>query len=502
MSNELIRQRRAKLEQWGALGVTPYAYRFPVTHVAARIHAAADDMAAAEAGVAVAGRLVALRGHGKTCFGHIQDRSGRIQVYFRRDDLGELFQQVDLLDVGDIVGVEGFVFRTRTGEITVHVRGFQLLAKGLRPLPEKWHGLKDVETRFRQRYVDLIVNPEVREIFRVRARFITAMRRWLDERDFLEVDTPTLQPIYGGAFATPFVTHHEALDMPLYLRISNELYLKRLMVGGLERVYEIARDFRNEGIDRTHNPEFSQLEFYQAYADYQDIRQEAEELLVYAIEAAVGRLDLRYGDMEISLARPWRTATYFGLLQEATGEDLLGADEARLREVARRCHADLGQAKGYGKVVDALFSDLVQPKLINPTFVLDYPYEISPLAKRKRGEPRLVERFELFIAGMELANCFSEQNDPLEQESQFDLQGEFRAEGDLEAQVKDFDYLRSLQYGMPPTGGIGFGLDRFAMLLTDSHNIRDVLLFPHLRPEAVGGADAEPADDDGAPAGS
>lgn len=502
MSNELIRQRRAKLERWGALGVTPYGYRYSVTHVAAQIHAAADDLAAAEATVSVAGRLVALRGHGKTCFGHLQDRSGKIQVYFRRDDLGELFQQVDLLDVGDILGVEGFVFRTRTGEITVHVRSFQLLSKGLRPLPEKWHGLKDVETRFRQRYVDLIVNPEVREIFRVRARFITAMRRWLDARDFLEVDTPTLQPIYGGAFATPFVTHHEALDMPLYLRISNELYLKRLMVGGLERVYEIARDFRNEGIDRTHNPEFSQLEFYQAYADYQDIRQAAEEMLVEAIQAAVGTLHLRYGEMEIDLNRPWRVGTYFGLLQEATGEDLLGADEGRLREVARRCHADLGQAKGYGKVVDALFSDLVQPKLVNPTFVLDYPYEISPLAKRKRGEPRLVERFELFVAGMELANCFSEQNDPLEQEAQFDLQGRFRTEGDLEAQVKDLDYLRALQYGMPPTGGIGFGLDRFVMLLTDSHNIRDVLLFPHLRPEAGEGPDADPADDGPAPAGS
>jgi lysyl-tRNA synthetase class 2 len=399
-----------------------------------------------------------------------------------------------------VIGVEGFVFRTRTGETTVHAREVEILAKSLRPLPEKWHGLKDVETRFRQRYVDLIVNPEVREIFKVRARFIAALRRWLDARDFLEVDTPTLQPIYGGAFATPFVTHHEALDMPLYLRISNELYLKRLIVGGLDRVYEIARDFRNEGIDRTHNPEFSMLEFYQAYADYQDIRVEAEELLVDAIQAATGSLSITYGPHQIDMTPPWKAGTYFGLLQEATGEDLIGADEDKLRQVAFNHDADLGNAKGYGKVVDALFSELVQPKLIEPTFVLDYPFEISPLAKRKRGDDRLVERFELFIAGMEVANCFSEQNDPAEQEHQFDLQGKYREEGDMEAQVKDTDYLRALQYGMPPTGGIGFGIDRLVMLLTDSHNIREVLLFPQLKPETPeeAAADSGETTEDGA----
>ena len=484
MSNELIRQRRDKLKTWIDMGVAPYAYRYPFTHLAEAIHGDQENMVAREASVAVAGRLVAKRGHGKTCFAHVQDQSGKIQVYFKKDDMGDAFHVVDLFEVGDLIGVEGFVFRTRTGETTVHARSVQLLAKSLRPLPEKWHGLKDVETRFRQRYVDLIVNPEVREIFRVRARFVTAMRHWLDERGFIEVDTPTLQPIYGGAFATPFVTHHEALDMDLYLRISNELYLKRLIVGGLDRVYEIARDFRNEGIDRTHNPEFSQLEFYQAYADYEDIKAEAQELLVHAIGAAIGRLQTRYGELEIDFTPPWRSATFFGLLNEAAGEDLLGADEPRLRAVAARHGVDLGNARGYGKVVDALFSEMVQPGLVQPTFVLDYPYEISPLAKRKRGEPRLVERFELFIAGIEMANCFSEQNDPTEQEAQFDLQGQFREEGDLEAQVKDLDYLRALQYGMPPAGGIGFGIDRFTMLLTDSHNIREVLLFPHLRPEA------------------
>lgn len=495
MSSELIRQRREKIADWAARGVPAYGYQYPVTHTAAAIHADAPAMIDAAAPVRIAGRLVAKRGHGKTVFGHIQDRSGRVQVYLKRDDLGEaVFEQVDLLDVGDLIGLEGFIFRTRTGETTVHVREVQLLAKSLRPLPEKWHGLKDTETRFRQRYVDLIVNPEVREVFRTRARFITAIRAWLDARDFIEVDTPVLQPVYGGAFATPFTTHHAALDMTLYLRISNELYLKRLIVGGLDRVYEIARDFRNEGIDRTHNPEFSLLEYYQAYADYNDIRLQAEEMLVAATRAAIGGLTFPFGEQTLDLTPPWRTGTFFGLLEEATGEDLLNADEARLREVARTHRVDLGGARGYGKVVDTLFSDLVQPKLIQPTFVLDYPFEISPLAKRKRGEPRLVERFELFMAGMEMANCFSEQNDPLAQEAAFDDQARYREEGDLEAQVKDTDYLRALQYGMPPTGGIGFGLDRLTMLLTDSHNIREVLLFPHLRPETPEEAAAEEDD--------
>jgi len=493
VSNELIRQRREKLNAWKELGVAPFGYGYPVTHTAAEILEDQDAMVEGAAKARVAGRLMAKRGHGKTCFGHVQDRSGRIQVYFKRDDLGEAFDRVELYDVGDIVGVSGFVFRTRTGETTIHVESTELLAKGLRPLPEKWHGLKDVETRFRQRYVDLFVNPEVREIFKVRARFISAVRRWLDDRDFIEVDTPTLQPVYGGAFATPFVTHHEALDMPFYLRISNELYLKRLIVGGLDRVYEIARDFRNEGIDRTHNPEFSLLEYYQAYADYKDILKQAEEMLVYAAQQAIGGLSLQYGDHVVDLSPPWKQGTYFGLLEEATGKNLIDADEAALRAVAREHKVDMGGAQGYGKVVDTLFSDLVQPKLVQPTFVLDYPFPISPLAKRKRGEPRLVERFELFIAGMEVANCFSEQNDPLEQEHQFDLQAKEREAGDLEAQVKDTDYLRALQYGMPPTGGIGFGIDRLTMLLTNSHNIRDVLLFPALRPETPDEAEEAPA---------
>jgi lysyl-tRNA synthetase class 2 len=501
MTNELIRVRRQKVDDWRALGVEPWAYAYAVSHKAADIHGDADAMvnATIPVNVTVAGRLVGKRGHGKTCFAHLLDATGKIQLYFKRDDLGDLFDRVEMLDVGDVIGAAGFVFRTRTGETTVHVTSFELLAKSLRPLPEKWHGLKDVETRFRQRYVDLIVHEDVREIFRKRARFISAMRRWLDDHDFLEVDTPTLQPIYGGAFATPFVTHHEALGIPFYLRISNELYLKRLIVGGLERVYEIARDFRNEGIDRTHNPEFSLLEFYQAYADYTVIREEAEELLSYAFHETLKKDELTYGEHTISLKRPWAVGTYFGLLEEATGKNLLDADEATLRAVAREHRVDLGGAAGYGKVVDTLFSDLVQPKLIQPTFVLDYPFAISPLAKRKRGEPRLVERFELFIAGMEVANCFSEQNDPLEQEAQFDLQADFREKGDLEAQVKDMDYLRALQYGMPPTGGIGFGVDRLVMLLTDSHNIRDVLLFPALKPETP--EEAAAADDpDDAPA--
>lgn len=407
----------------------------------------------------VAGRLVAKRGHGKTCFGHLQDRTGRVQVYFRRDDLGDsVFEQVDLLDVGDLVGVEGFVFRTRTGETTIHVRSLQLLAKSLRPLPEKWHGLKDVETRFRQRYVDLIVNPEVREIFRKRARFITGLRRWLDNRDFLEVDTPVLQPLYGGAFAEPFTTHHAALDMTLYLRISDELYLKRLIVGGFDRVYEIARDFRNEGIDRTHNPEFSLLEYYQAYADYQVIRGQAEEMLVEAVQGALGSLQFKFGEMELDLTPPWKVGTFFGLLQEATGLDLLNADEARLREVAKVHRVDLGGARGLRQSGG---HDLLRPgpAEARPAHVrarLPVRDQSAGQAEAGRAAPG-GGRFELFMAGMEVANCFSEQNDPLEQEAAFDDQASYREAGDLEAQVKDVDFLRALQYGMPPTGGIGSG---------------------------------------------
>jgi lysyl-tRNA synthetase class 2 len=405
--------------------------------------------------------------------------------------------------VGDWIGVEGAVFRTRTGEITVKVDSVDLLAKSMRPLPEKWHGLKDPETRFRQRYADLFTNLEVREVFRRRARLVSAIRSFLDEQEYLEVETPVLQPLYGGAFARPFVTEHNALGMPLYLRISNELYLKRLIVGGFERVYEFARDFRNEGMDRSHNPEFTLLEYYQAFADVHDMMTLTERLVGHAVQAATGGLTVTWQGQALDFTAPWPRLSMLDEVGRVVGEDVSALDPAQLGRLTAARGIGTRPGTGAGGLLDALFSELVQPGLTQPCFVVDFPVETSPLARVSRVRPGVVERFEVYVGGMELANAFSEQNDPAAQRAAFEAQMNLRAAGDDEAQVMDHDYVRALEYGMPPTGGVGIGIDRLAMLVTDSRSIRDVVLFPQLGPEEglgqAGDDDEEPAPPDGAP---
>jgi len=481
---ELMRQRREKLARWRALGVEPYAYRFDPSHRAADLVARGDAVTEAPGErVRVAGRILTLRGHGKAGFAHLLDGSGRIQLYFRAEHLGEQFARYELLDVGDWIGVSGPLFRTRTGEITIRVDELELLAKAVRPLPEKWHGLRGPETRFRQRYADLFMNLDVREVFRKRARLTSAMRAFLDERGYLEVETPVLQPLYGGAFARPFVTRHLSLDMDLYLRISNELYLKRLIVGGLERVYEFSRDFRNEGMDRTHNPEFTMLEFYQAYADVHDMMELTEALLADAVRRASGAMQVAWEGETLDFAPPWPRLSMLDAVGEKVGEPVSDLDAARLARLARAHGVEPRPGTGAGGLLDELFSALVQPGLRQPCFVVDFPREVSPLARAKRGNPSVVERFEVFVAGMEIANAFSEQNDPEAQAQAFQEQMTRRAAGDEEAQVMDHDYVRALEYGMPPTGGVGIGMDRLAMLVTGARSIREVILFPQLRPE-------------------
>jgi lysyl-tRNA synthetase class 2 len=507
---ELIRQRREKLARWRALGIEPYAYRYQVTHHVADLLARGEAVTSDPGDRArIAGRIVSLRGHGKAGFGHLLDATGRLQIYFRADRLGPQFARYELLDVGDWIGVEGRLFRTRTGEITVGAEDVELLAKSMRPLPEKWHGLRDPETRFRQRYADLFMNLPVRETFRRRARLISAIRAHLDGRGYLEVETPVLQPIYGGAFARPFTTRHHALDMELYLRISNELYLKRLIVGGLERVYEFSRDFRNEGMDRFHNPEFTLLEFYQAFADVYEMMEVTQSLLCDAIGRVHGGLSLTYQEEALDFTPPWPRLSMLDAVSEAAGESVHDLDPVRLARLAARHGVEARPGAGAGALLDALFSELVQPGLRQPVFVVDFPVETSPLARVSRGNSRVVERFELFVAGTELANAFSEQNDPEAQAAALEVQTALRESGDEEAQVMDRDYIRALEYGMPPTGGVGIGLDRLTMVLTDSRSIRDVILFPQLRPEegraeAAGDGDEEEAaaaDPDPADAG-
>jgi lysyl-tRNA synthetase class 2 len=488
----LQEDRLQKLAAWRGRGVLPYPYAFQRTHTTPEVREREKELGTQT--VALAGRLMTLRGHGKTSFGHLQDQGGRLQVYARQDELGDdRYSAWSLLEVGDLVGVRGEVFRTRTDELTLKVRDFELLAKALRPLPDKWHGLADKEVRYRQRYVDLLVNPQVRDVFVKRSKILAALRARLQERGFLEVETPVLQPLYGGASARPFVTHHHALDMDLYLRIAPELYLKRLIVGGFEGVFEVARNFRNEGMDRSHNPEFTMLELYVAYWDYEDMMRWTEELL-RGVAADVGATRLTFGEHDIDLGAPFARVRFMEALEGAAGVPLHGAGTEALRVVARRHHVDFAAGDSSSRLLDALFSALVEPHLVQPTFVVDYPKELSPLAKDHRDEPGLVERFELFVAGMELANAFSELNDPLEQRRRFEAQLELRAGGDLEAQPLDEDYLRALEYGMPPAGGLGLGIDRLVMVLTDSASIRDVLLFPALRPEtsvAVAAPDPE-----------
>jgi len=502
-TNDLIRRRLAKLEALRAGGTDPFGRRFAVTHwggeLGRRFHAAGDDELKQAGPVVVAGRVVALRHHGKACFAHLRDQSGQIQLYARADGLGESYALFTDLDVGDFIGVSGELFRTRTGELTVAVRSFEFLAKSLRPLPEKWHGLKDVETRYRRRYVDLVMNPKVREVFVVKSRLIREMRAFLDARGFLEVETPMMQPIPGGAAAKPFVTHHNALDMALYLRIAPELYLKRLVVGGLDRVYEINRSFRNEGISTQHNPEFTMLEFYQAYADYEDLMTLTEEMFAHLGREMLGATTLRYQGEEVSLAGPWRRLTFFDAISEAVGS-AVGPEtsEAVLRKAAVAAAVPEPKA-GAGAVGlwKDVFDTLVEPGLVQPTFITDFPIELSPLSKRKGGDPRLVDRFELFICRREIANAYSELNDPIDQRRRFEEQAHMRERGDEEAHWMDEDFVRALEYGMPPTAGEGIGIDRLAMLLTDSPSIRDVILFPHLRPERSAAGQAAADDEEG-----
>jgi lysyl-tRNA synthetase class 2 len=508
MSEELsqvLRIRREKLAELEERGVVPFGYGYDRTHLSA---AAIGDFEAAERGESlseqghgpharVGGRIVAWRGHGKSAFAHLEDGEGRIQLYFRKNVLGdEAFADLDLLDLGDWLGAEGPLFRTRTGEITVQVESWELLTKSLRPLPmgkvevdpetgerTVYSGFADQESRYRQRYADLAVNPEVREVFRTRARVIAEIRRFLDGEGFLEVETPALQPLYGGAAARPFVTKHNALDRTMYLRIADELYLKRLIVGGFERVYEIAKDFRNEGLSRFHNPEFTMLEFYQAFADYEDMMELVERLLIHVVEAVHQGSRLTFQGEEIRFQAPFSRVVLLEALGEALGADPTELSDADLRARAEELSIPELDGAGRGKLYDKLFGELVQPALVQPTFVVDYPVELSPLAKRHRGKAGLTERFELFIAGQEIANAFSELNDPVDQRSRFEGQSRLRAGGDDEAHQIDEDYIRAMEYGMPPTGGLGMGVDRLIMLLTDQPSIRDVILFPVLRTE-------------------
>jgi lysyl-tRNA synthetase class 2 len=488
--NELIRQRHAKLQVLRQRGVDPFGARYPVTHWAAPLHAelgsATEDELKAVGPVGLAGRVVTLRHHGKTCFAHLMDHTGRIQLYARADRLGDDYPLFTELDLGDFIGVTGDMMRTRTGELTVAVTAFTFLTKSLRPLPEKWHGLKDVETRYRQRYVDLVVNPESRRIFLLRSRIIQALRAFLDARGFVEVETPMMQPIPGGAIARPFKTHHNALDMDLYLRIAPELYLKRLVVGGFERVYEISRVFRNEGVSTRHNPEFTILEFYQAYADYTDLMATTEAMFADLAHSLLGTLTLTWGEHTVDLTPPWRRLPFFEALSQALGLTVTPeTDPATLAPaaVARGLTVAGGPADTIWKDV---FDELVEPTLVQPTFVTDFPIELSPLAKRKRDQPRLVERFEGYIGCRELVNAYSELNDPIDQLDRFRQQAALLARGDQEAHWLDEDYVRALEYGMPPTAGEGVGIDRLVMLFADQPSIREVILFPHLRPEAPG----------------
>ena len=501
--SRVMKARLEKLEALRARGVEPFAYSCDVTQLAVPSTAAfeaaegADEPAGGEVSGRWAGRMVGFRSHGRSAFADLEDRSGRIQVYFKRNELGaDAFSLLDLLDRGDWIGVEGSLFRTRMGQVTIQADGFELLCKSLRPLPlgkvevddetgdrVTYSGFADREARYRQRYADLAVNPRVRDVFRARTVIISAARRFLDDLGFVEVETPVLQPLYGGASARPFVTHHHALDRRLYLRIADELYLKRLIVGGLDRVYEISKDFRNEGIDRFHNPEFTMLEFYQAFADYEDMMQVVERLMVTLAEAVGRRSRVVYQGTEIDLSPPFARLSFVDALAERLGEDPLGLSRAELHARAAALGADGLGGAGKGKLMDKLFGELVQPSLVQPTFVVDHPRELSPLAKARRGAPERSERFELYVAGEELANAFSEMNDPIAQRARLEEQAALGAAGDAEAQVVDEDYIRALEYGLPPTGGVGIGIDRVVMMLTDQASIRDVILFPTLREE-------------------
>jgi lysyl-tRNA synthetase class 2 len=481
-ANDLWRIRMEKLELFRQAGIEPYADHYVRTHKALDIINHFEELEGQE--VSIAGRIMSKRDQGKVIFVHIQDFSGRIQVYIRMDELGQtLFDIITKFDVGDIIGVNGKVFRTKRGEISIHAANVKMLSKAMRPLPEKFHGLTNVETRYRQRYLDLIMNPDVRQVFVIRSKIIQHMRSFLEERDFLEVETPTLHTIPGGAAARPFITHHNALDIDLYLRIALELPLKRLIVGGFEKVFEIGRAFRNEGISIKHNPEFTMMELYQAYANVDDIMELTEKLIAYIVQKVHGTTELTYQGQYLEFKTPWRRLPMLEGILEFSGvdfRDVLTDEEARKIAQAKGLHVDEDASRG--KIINEFFEEFVEPNLIQPTFITGHPVEISPLAKRNAEHPEYTDRFEAFIYGREIANAFSELNDPIDQRQRFEAQAAERAKGDDEAHILDEDFVQALEYGLPPTGGLGIGIDRLVMFLTDCSSIRDVILFPTMRP--------------------
>ena len=483
--NDQMLVRRDKLAQYEADGIYPFGQRFVVQHKALQIKDEFRDFDGQP--VVLAGRLMTIRSHGKTAFANLRDLSGDIQVYFRQDVMGEdTYKYVKMLDMGDLVGIEGHVFKTQKGEVTVKVNKLTLLSKSLRPLPEKWHGLKDTELRYRQRYVDLIVNPSVRETFVKRTKIVAKIREYLNRNQFMEVETPMMHAIPGGAAARPFITHHNALDIDIYMRISPELYLKRLIVGGLERVYEINRSFRNEGVSIRHNPEFTMMESYQAYGNFEDAIALTEGIVSYCAKEVLGTTKINYQGMDIDLTPPWNRITMQEGIKQYTGEDFDAVETlSEARAIADRLNVEYGDADGIGKIMNLCFEEYVEENLMQPTVVYGHPVEISPLAKQNREKPLTTERFEIFIYGRELANGYSELNDPIDQKQRFESQLKEREAGDDEAHRMDEDFVTALEYGLPPTAGLGIGIDRLVMFLTDSASIRDVLLFPLMKPEVA-----------------
>ncbi len=492
-TNELIKRRFEELAELNEKGFEAFAYSYDVDNYSENIKNNFEELDQKD--VKIAGRIMAIRRMGKASFTHIQDRDGRIQIYLRKDEVGSEYDAFKLMDIGDIVGVTGYVFKTRTGETSVHVKSITLLSKSLRPIPIAKESVDDEgnkvihdqfadkELRYRQRYVDLIVNPEVKEVFKKRSAIVTTIRSFLDRNEFVEVETPVLQPVYGGAAARPFVTHHNTLDMDLYLRIADELYLKRLIVGGFDRVYEISKDFRNEGIDKTHNPEFTMLELYVAYKDYDWMMKFTEQMVEDVATKVFGKTEFEIDGTMIDFKGPWIRLSMVDSIKDATGVDITNTNSDELKAALKKYNIELADNANNGKMIDELFGAAVEPSIVQPTFVVDYPIEISPLAKKHRTKDGLVERFEGYVLGREICNAFSELNDPIDQKERFMSQVELKEAGDDEANPIDDDYIRAMEFGMPPTAGLGIGIDRLVMLLTNQSTIRDVILFPQMRKE-------------------
>ena len=491
--NELIKRRHEELNELKESGISPYAYSFDIDSFSDDIKQNFKEDE--KKNVKVAGRIMALRRMGKASFAHLRDSKGRIQIYLRKDDIGDEYNAFKLMDIGDVVGVEGYVFKTKTGEISIHVTSLQLLSKSLRPLPIAkeatdesgkkiiYDQFVDKELRYRQRYVDLIVNPEIKEIFVKRSKIVTAMRSYLDKQGYVEVETPILQPLYGGAAAKPFNTHHNSLDIDFFLRIADELYLKRLIVGGFDGVYEISKDFRNEGMDRSHNPEFTMMELYVAYKDYNWMMEFVENLITHICKTVFNTLEFTYETKQINFNAPWKRISFVEAIEKKTKVNVITASDDELKGAAKKLGLEISSIEGRAKLVDEIFGISVEPELVQPTFVVDYPLILSPLAKKHRSKEGLVERFEAYVAGREVCNAFSELNDPIDQRKRFEEQVKMKEAGDEEAHQIDEDFIRAIEYGMPPTAGLGVGIDRLVMLLTNQSSIRDVILFPQMRPE-------------------